>query len=252
MGNGAGVPKQPVSKRWRFVHGLSRSGAIVPDGRPKRNGASAHVRYGAFVPDEAIRNGPPAPYVKWCIGDSAVMSASSTTLALSNFHSIYAYLPMTLSIPPFPYPPHSCHSPIHQRQVTQRNGIILPDTVIVGRSVRERFINTTQTVRELAFNTRMFTLLIRPISLLYQYQLNLSAPEGAVLVLPNGASSRTDLTSSIRPLLLAHARQHDLGWLEWVYGLVFSILEGSLLVSIFLRRPTAFSTSRLIIFRHKR
>ena len=60
-------------------------------------------------------------------------------------------------------------------------------------------------------------MLIRPSSLLYEFQLECSTPEGAVLVLPNGAS-RTDLSSSFRPLLLAHARKHASSWLEWVYG----------------------------------
>ena len=44
-----------------------------------------------------------------------------------------------------------------------------------------------------------------------------SAPEGAILVLPIGAS-RTNLASRARSRLLAHAREQALNWLEWVYG----------------------------------
>jgi hypothetical protein len=50
-----------------------------------------------------------------------------------------------------------------------------------------------------------------------QFDYDCSAPEGAVLVFPNGAS-RTDLSSNARPRLLAYAREQALSWLEWVYG----------------------------------
>ena len=50
-----------------------------------------------------------------------------------------------------------------------------------------------------------------------QFDYDCSAPEGAILVFPNGAS-RTDLSSNVRPRLLAYAREQALSWLEWVYG----------------------------------
>jgi hypothetical protein len=58
---------------------------------------------------------------------------------------------------------------------------------------------------------------MRLCSGLCHFHFDCSTPDGAVLVLPNGASRR-DLSSGFRPLLLEHARNHALSWLESVYG----------------------------------
>ena len=61
------------------------------------------------------------------------------------------------------------------------------------------------------------TTLIGACSQWRQFEYDCSAPEGAILVLPNGAS-QTDLAPNARSRLLVYAREQALNWLEWVYG----------------------------------
>jgi hypothetical protein len=104
-------------------------------------------------------------------------------------------------------------------EVVRIDNAFAGNTDIRTASVRETIRPQPEQARYelLPLRSGRLALLICACSRLRRFEYDCSAPDGAVLVLPNGAS-QTDLSSDDRQRLLAYAIDQALSWLKCVYG----------------------------------
>ena len=139
---------------------------------------------------------------------------SSTQMADLIFSSMSVYLRITRSIVVHHRP--SCHSLMRQGASDKE---LLSSSLLLSSGVHQSrtcsFINQDMKgTANCPLELPMLMVCSFIISHIRQFPFNCSTEEGAVLVLPNGAS-RTDLR--FRGELLEYARQHVVSWHEYVY-----------------------------------